>query len=331
VRLHGVGHDGAGGAAILARAALQAGRMPTVSCDVKSLNMVGLPHSFSKEVDHEKQRTLVSRSSLAFTLPVVGLLIVLSSLQLASAGVEEVYTLAVHIEPTLAGAVIKTPDQMTYTSGTVVTLTAIPYICSGFDGWSGDLTDTANPVTITMDSNKAVTATFLLAPCIPQVVGQVAAGNFVTLDSVTLTVRFGDYEMATDIDASGNFTFTSIAIPYGVYTMCVKEARTLAMCQANVDLRSISTTTEVYLGDLTSGDADGNNFIDFLDFFIWDQLLGTADVEGDFNNDGFVDTADFVILKANLGQAGDPFPVKPLIPTQILTVTVVPMSKEVCV
>ncbi len=101
---------------------------------------------------------------LAFVIPVAVLLVVLSSLQLASADAEEVYTLTVHIDPMEAGVVVKTPDQMTFTSGTVVTLTAVPYVMWGFDAWSGDLVDYADLVTITMDSDKVITATFMGLP-----------------------------------------------------------------------------------------------------------------------------------------------------------------------
>ena len=48
----------------------------------------------------------------------------------------------------------------TFISGTVVTLTAIPYTNWYFAGWSGDLSGTANPAQLTMDANKVVTATF---------------------------------------------------------------------------------------------------------------------------------------------------------------------------
>jgi uncharacterized repeat protein (TIGR02543 family) len=60
-------------------------------------------------------------------------------------------------------SVTKTPDQATYTSGSVVTLT--PVAASGwtFSGWSGDLSGSANPATVTMNSNKVITATFTQA------------------------------------------------------------------------------------------------------------------------------------------------------------------------
>ena len=69
------------------------------------------------------------------------------------------YTLAVNTLGT--GTVAKNPDQTTYSFGDVVTLTATPAAGWTFAGWSGDLSGSANPQTITINSNKAVTATFI--------------------------------------------------------------------------------------------------------------------------------------------------------------------------
>jgi len=68
------------------------------------------------------------------------------------------YTLTVNIVG--SGSVSKSPDQATYANGTVVTLTATPDLGWSFSGWSGDLTGSTNPDTITMDANKNVTAHF---------------------------------------------------------------------------------------------------------------------------------------------------------------------------
>jgi len=66
------------------------------------------------------------------------------------------YTLTVNI----AGSGSVNPSGGTYDNGTVVTLTATPNAGYQFSGWSGDLTGSANPATITMNANKNVTATF---------------------------------------------------------------------------------------------------------------------------------------------------------------------------
>jgi len=59
-----------------------------------------------------------------------------------------------------SGSLTRNPDQASYTSGTVVTLTANPLAGWLFSGWSGDANGTSNPATITMNSNKSATATF---------------------------------------------------------------------------------------------------------------------------------------------------------------------------
>jgi uncharacterized repeat protein (TIGR02543 family) len=59
-----------------------------------------------------------------------------------------------------SGSVTFDPLGGTYGAGTVVTLTATPETGFQFSGWSGDLSGSANPATITMDGSKNVTATF---------------------------------------------------------------------------------------------------------------------------------------------------------------------------
>ncbi|MDP2919572.1 MAG: hypothetical protein Q8O43_05070 [Dehalococcoidia bacterium] len=64
------------------------------------------------------------------------------------------------VNTTGQGSVAKNPDQATYTYGTVVTLTATPAPGWSFSSWGGDLSGNTNPTTITVNSNKAVTASF---------------------------------------------------------------------------------------------------------------------------------------------------------------------------
>lgn len=47
-----------------------------------------------------------------------------------------------------------------YPSGTQVTLEAVPDATYEFSGWAGDLSGSENPVTITIDGDKSITATF---------------------------------------------------------------------------------------------------------------------------------------------------------------------------
>ncbi len=58
------------------------------------------------------------------------------------------------------GTVTKSPDQAAYDPGTVVQLTAVPALGSYFVGWTGDASGSANPIGITMDAARSVTAVF---------------------------------------------------------------------------------------------------------------------------------------------------------------------------
>ena len=58
------------------------------------------------------------------------------------------------------GTVNLNPTASTYNSGTDVSITAIPSSGYQFIGWSGSVTSTVNPLTITMNGDKSIMATF---------------------------------------------------------------------------------------------------------------------------------------------------------------------------
>jgi uncharacterized repeat protein (TIGR02543 family) len=58
------------------------------------------------------------------------------------------------------GRVAKLPDHKEYIEGTIATLTATADEGYQFDGWTGDVSDTLNPLRIIVDSNKTITANF---------------------------------------------------------------------------------------------------------------------------------------------------------------------------
>ncbi len=68
------------------------------------------------------------------------------------------YTLTYHVVG--SGTVVLDPAGGVYNAGSVVTLTAVPEAGWQFAVWSGDTSGSVNPITITMDSNKTITATF---------------------------------------------------------------------------------------------------------------------------------------------------------------------------
>ncbi len=91
------------------------------------------------------------------------------------------------------GSISLNPSGGTYPDGTVVTLTASPDPGWQFDGWSGAVTGTTNPISLTMDANKSVTATFSEIPVIQYTltVGTVGTG------SVALSPTGGVYDDGT--------------------------------------------------------------------------------------------------------------------------------------
>jgi len=94
-----------------------------------------------------------------------------------------------------SGSITRNPDNTTYTHGTVVTVTALPDAGWSFESWD-DPSVTTNPANITMDGNKAVTATFtqdqytLTVSASPSGAGSVSvepSGPYNYGDTVTLT------------------------------------------------------------------------------------------------------------------------------------------------
>ncbi len=71
------------------------------------------------------------------------------------------YTLNVTVYPSGSGSVTKNPDKSLYNQNEVVQLTAIPAAGYTFVGWNGDVISTANPISVTMNSNKNITANFI--------------------------------------------------------------------------------------------------------------------------------------------------------------------------
>lgn len=70
------------------------------------------------------------------------------------------FTLTIQVEPSGGGTVTRNPDKEEYNHGESVELTANANEGYNFSGWSGDASGTTNPKTITIDSDKSITANF---------------------------------------------------------------------------------------------------------------------------------------------------------------------------
>ena len=69
-----------------------------------------------------------------------------------------------NVAATSGGSVTRNPDLSAYTAGSLVTLTATPSEGFGFIRWSGDASGNINPLVVTMNSNKVITASFTQRP-----------------------------------------------------------------------------------------------------------------------------------------------------------------------
>jgi len=137
------------------------------------------------------------------------------------------YALTVDVSPGGSGIVTLEPSQPAegYVAGTGVSLTAVASDGYRFDHWSGALSGSKNPATITMDSDKGVTAYFvriytLRVDVSPGGGGRVSlqpaqpAGGYVAGTGVTLTaIASKGYEFAHwGGDLSGSTNPTSVVM-----------------------------------------------------------------------------------------------------------------------
>jgi hypothetical protein len=102
-------------------------------------------------------------------------------------------------------------------------------------------------------------------------------------------------------DQYGRFLLTMP--PLNTYTISVKGLNTLRNVKQGVFINT--GTNNVDLGTLVSGDADGDNTVDIVDFSIFRSKFGTSTAAPDFNGDGLVNIYDFSLLRTNFGRAGD--------------------------
>ncbi|GEM_PF-1676346 len=104
------------------------------------------------------------------------------------------------------GSVLLNPPGGTYYEGTVVQLTATADTGWEFTGWSGDMTATDNPLQVTMDGDKSITATFTELPPVTLTVDVVGNGS-VTLDPAGGSYPFGTVVQLTAApDADWHFS-----------------------------------------------------------------------------------------------------------------------------
>jgi uncharacterized repeat protein (TIGR02543 family) len=105
------------------------------------------------------------------------------------------------------GSVLKNPNVLTYTSGASVALTATPNTGYTFTGWSGDATGSVNPLSVTMNANKNITANFTLTGS--GLTLNVVANNGSVLKNPNLATYANGATVQLTATPNSGYTFTS--------------------------------------------------------------------------------------------------------------------------
>jgi uncharacterized repeat protein (TIGR02543 family) len=177
------------------------------------------------------------------------------------------------------GVVVKNPDQVTYNHGTSVQLTATADASYQFISWSGDATGSVNPLNVTMNSVKNITANFTLVLG-PGAVDLGTAANFAALaktgiSTTGVTSIIGDIGVspaaATFItgfglimDATGTFS-TSSLVTGNIYASDYTPPTPTYISTAISDLETAFTTangmTTSVINDAGAGDISGMTLV----------------------------------------------------------------------
>jgi len=109
------------------------------------------------------------------------------------------YTVSVSTTPASSGSV--SPNGGTYDEGKEVTLAATSAQYYKFNGWSGDASGSSDHVTITVDSNKTIVASFVKLTYTLQTQVDTSGGG--TVDPASGTFEAGTHVQVTATPASG--------------------------------------------------------------------------------------------------------------------------------
>ncbi len=177
----------------------------------------------------------------------------------------ELYSLSVSVNPSGAGSV--TPPGGDFASGTDVVITAVPAIGYAFDHWSGDSSGIDNPTSITMESDKSVTAHFtaitLQSIQLSPASAPIAAGN---TQQFTATGSYSDGSTkditSTAIWISSNPAVATVVpggLATGVSSGTATITATVGTVQGSASLTVITATLQsIQLSPASASIAAGN-------------------------------------------------------------------------
>jgi uncharacterized repeat protein (TIGR02543 family) len=126
------------------------------------------------------------------------IIVTMNSNKTITATFTPISTFVLNLTTAGGGTVTKAPDQPAYNAGTVVQLNATPAYGWYLQGWSGDASGSANPLNVTMNSDKNITATFASAPSYVLNVTLVGSG------SVTKAPNLPSYYLGTVVQLTAH-------------------------------------------------------------------------------------------------------------------------------
>lgn len=179
---------------------------------------------------------------------------------------QQVYTLTVN--PPSNGSV--TGNVGSYVAGSNATVTAVPSAGYVFTGWTGAASGTANPLTVTMDGNKTIGATFtaqytvtVTPPTNGSVTGLAAGGLYLDGTSATLTAvpatgyLFGSWGGSASgstnplvLPVNGNKTVTASFTPNNALGLTAFSIYQEALVAALQNRWEVGDTVDLNLGFL---------------------------------------------------------------------------------
>jgi Listeria/Bacterioides repeat len=184
-------------------------------------------------------------------------------------------TITLSSNPSAGGTVTKNPNQTSYNYGSNIILTPTPNTGYTFTGWSGDTSGTTNPLTVTMNGNKNITANFTgpytslsLASIVFDYSGY---NNSVTVTSNTnWSVWTNDSWISTSGGGSGNGSITITCKP----NILSKNTRTGKVYVSGTDGIEISQTgVDPYINYTSSvlfnSSGGSNNSVNVTSNTIW--------------------------------------------------------------
>ena len=145
------------------------------------------------------------------------------------------------------GTVTKSPNQTTFPIGAQVTLTPVPDLGYSFAGWSGDVpaaNTSDNPLVLTMDQDRVVTASFVTQTF---TIGGTITKNAAGLGGVLVT-------------ASGGFSGTTTTNVNGAYVLTgIPQGATSVVLTPTLSGHTMTPTTRTVAGPVNA-DVTGQNF-----------------------------------------------------------------------